>query len=69
MEGKHYNTITGGYTKWTHKNGIITKEDNAPCYRIMQFVTGMDGNDHRVFWSALSLETAIKYLDQSNATN
>lgn len=64
MESKHYNTITGGYTKWIHPNGIITKEDKEPFYRIMHFVTGMDGNEHRVFWSALSLETAVKYLEK-----
>lgn len=66
MESKHYNTVTGGYTKWIHKNGIITKEDKEPLYRIMHYVTGMDGNEHRVFWSALSLETAVKYLEKVN---
>lgn len=66
MEGRHYSAVTGGYTRWIHKNGIITKMDKEPTYRIMQFVTGMDGNQHRVFWSALSLETAVKYLDQAN---
>jgi hypothetical protein len=64
MESKHYNTVVGGYTKWAHKNGIITKADNESCYRILHFVTGMDGNEHRVFWTEGSLEAAVAYLDR-----
>lgn len=65
MKGKHYNTVTGGYTKWTHRNGIITRHDNESVYRIVHFVEGMDGNLHRVFWTESSLESAIKYLDKN----
>lgn len=64
MESKRYNTATGGHTKWTHNNGIITKADNESSYRILHFVTGMDGNEHRVFWSESSLEAAVAYLDR-----
>ena len=64
MECKHYNTATGGYTKWNHKNGIIMKADNESFYRIMHFVTGMDGNEHSVFWTEGSFEAAVAYLDR-----
>ena len=66
MESKHFNAVTGGYTKWIHKNGFITKADNEHCYRILHFVTGMDGNDHRVYWSESSLEAAVEYLEKFN---
>ena len=61
---KHYNTVTGGYTKWMHRNGIITKADNESSFHILHFVTGMDGNEHRVFWTEGSLEAAVAYLDR-----
>lgn len=64
MESKHYNTVTGGYTKWVHQKGFITKADNEDVYRIMHWVVGMDGNEHRVFWTASSLEAAVEYLDR-----
>ena len=64
MERKHYNTATGGLTKWIHKNGVILKSDSESFYRILHFVTGMDGNEHRVFWVEGSLEAAVAYLDK-----
>lgn len=63
MTSKHYNTVTGGYTKWVHPNGIITKADSESVYRILHFVEGMDGNLHRVFWSVPSFEAAVEYLN------
>ena len=66
MEGKYYNTATGGYTKWIHQNGIITKADDEACYRTMHFVVGMDGCEHKVFWTEGSLESAVAYLDRQS---
>ena len=65
MNGKHYNTVLDGYTKWKYKNGIITKNDNGESFEILHFVTGMDGNQHRVFWHASTLEEAMDYLDKN----
>lgn len=64
MKSKHYNAVTGGYTKWWHQKGFITKQDNESVYRILHFVVGMDGNEHRVFWTVSSLEAAVEYLDR-----
>lgn len=64
MEGKHYNTVLGGYTKWNYKSGIITKHDNEWLLEIVHFVTGIDGNQHRVFWHTSTLEEAKEYLDK-----
>lgn len=64
MDGKHYNTVLGGYTKWNYKGGIITKYDNGTSFEILHFVTGMDGNQGRVFWHTSTLEEAMSYLDK-----
>lgn len=64
MEGKHYNTVDGGYTKWVYKGSTITLDDGASKYEITHFVTGMDGNLHRVFGHADSLEEAMAYIDK-----
>ena len=65
LNGKHYKTANGGYTKWTYKNGIITLEDGKSRYKILHFVKGMDGNEHRVFWETSTLEEAVAYLDKN----
>lgn len=64
LNGKHYNAINGGYTKWSYKNGIISLDDGESRYRILHFVKGMDGNEHRVFWETSTLEEATTYLDK-----
>ena len=64
LKGRHYNSATGGHTRWSYKNGIITLKDGEYSYRILHFVTGMDGNEHRVFWTTPTLEEAITYLDE-----
>lgn len=64
LKGKHYNSANGGYTRWSYKNGIITLRDGEFIYRISHFVMGMDGNEHRVFWTTSNLENAITYLDK-----
>jgi hypothetical protein len=65
LNGKHYNAVNGGYTRWTYKNGVITLDDGASKYKILHFVKGIDGNEHRVFWEASTLEEAISYLDRN----
>ena len=64
LKGKHYNSVNGGHTRWSYKNGTITLKDDEFIYRILHFVIGMDGNEHRVFWTVSTLEDAITYLDK-----
>lgn len=69
LKGKHYNTVTGGYSTWSYKNGRITLNDGEHSYRILHFVTGMDGNEYRIFWTTSTLEDAITYLDKFSTNN